>query len=201
MAYSTKGHRQNFFRVKYLVAGLGNIGEEYSRTRHNIGFMILDALADASRVSFESGRLADICSLKHKSRIFVLIKPTTFVNLSGRAVHYWLKKEKIPLERLLVVLDDTALPFGTLRIRAKGGSGGHNGLEHINQLLGTQNYARLRFGIGDEYHPGQQVGHVLGEWTEEEKSGLGERIETAARIILSFGTAGIARTMNEYNNK
>jgi PTH1 family peptidyl-tRNA hydrolase len=141
--------------VKYLIAGLGNIGEEYAGTRHNIGFTILDALAGSSGIRFESRRLADSCSLRHKGRTFVLIKPTTYVNLSGRSVHYWLKKEKIPLENLLVVLDDIALPFGRLRLRAMGGSGGHNGLEHINQILGTQNYARLRFGIGDEFHPGQ----------------------------------------------
>jgi PTH1 family peptidyl-tRNA hydrolase len=187
--------------VKYLIAGLGNIGEDYAGTRHNVGFMVLDALADEFDASFKSGRLADICSLKFKSRTFVLIKPTTYVNLSGRAVHYWLKKEKIPLDRLLVVLDDVALPFGRLRLRAQGGSGGHNGLEHINQILGTQNYARLRFGIGDEFHPGQQVPHVLGEWTEEEKSGLEESIKTATEIILRFGTVGPEQTMNEFNKR
>ncbi len=185
--------------MKYLIAGLGNIGEEYSGTRHNIGFMILDALAEASGVVFKSARLVDLCSLKHKGRTFLLIKPTTFVNLSGRALHYWIKKEKIPIERLLVVLDDIALPFGRLRLRASGGSGGHNGLEHINQILGTQQYARLRFGIGDTFHPGQQVSHVLGEWSEDEKSALDERIHTAAEIVLSFGSVGLERTMNLYN--
>jgi PTH1 family peptidyl-tRNA hydrolase len=187
--------------LKYLIAGLGNIGEEYAGTRHNIGFTILETLADASGIQFKSARLADICNLKHKGRAFVLIKPTTYVNLSGRSVFYWLKKEKIPLDNLLVVLDDTALPFGRLRLRARGGSGGHNGLEHINQILGTQNYARLRFGIGDDFHPGHQVSHVLGEWSEEEKSGLSERIRTAMEIILGFGTVGLEQTMNEYNKK
>jgi len=187
--------------VKYLIAGLGNIGQEYSETRHNIGFMILDALASTSNIQFKDKRLAFTCSLKHKGRTFVLIKPTTFVNLSGRSVNYWLKKEKIPVERFLVVLDDLALPFGSLRLRAQGGSGGHNGLENINQILGTQNYARLRFGIGDEFHPGQQVNHVLGELTEEEYTILDKCIESALEIILSFGTLGLERTMNEYNKK
>ena len=187
--------------MKYLIAGLGNIGEEYSVTRHNIGFLILDALAGASNIHFKDNRLAFTCSLKHKGRTFVLIKPTTYINLSGRAVHYWLKKEKVPLDRLLVVLDDLALPSGSLRLRAQGGAGGHNGLENINQILGTQNYARLRFGIGNEYYPGQQVNYVLGKWTEEEKSGLDESIRTAAEIILNFGALGLERTMNRYNKK
>lgn len=185
--------------MKYLIAGLGNIGEEYSGTRHNIGFMILDALAAASNIHFTSNRLAYTCSLKHKGRTFVLIKPGKYVNLSGRAIHYWLKKEKVPLYRFLVVLDDLALPSGNLRLRAHGGAGGHNGLEHINQVLGTQKYARLRFGIGNEFHPGQQVDYVLGKWTDEERSGLDERIETAGKIILGFGTLGLERCMNLYN--
>jgi PTH1 family peptidyl-tRNA hydrolase len=187
--------------LKYLIAGLGNIGVEYSGTRHNIGFMILDALAGASNSFFEPARLADRCSLKHRGRTFVLIKPSTYVNLSGRAVHYWLKKEKIPLDRFLVVLDDIALPYGKLRLRQHGGSGGHNGLEHINQIIGNQNYARLRFGIGDEFNRGQQINHVLGNWTDEEKSTLNDRMKAAGEIILSFGTAGLEQTMNTYNNK
>ncbi len=187
--------------MKYLIAGLGNIGEEYSGTRHNIGYTILDALASASNVCFQDTRLAFSTSLKYKSRIFVLIKPTTYVNLSGRAVHYWLKKEKVPLDRLLVVVDDLALPFGTLRLRPHGGDGGHNGLAHINQILGTQQYARLRFGIGNEYFPGSQVKHVLGEWTEEEERDLDDRIKVATEIILSFGAIGMERTMNQFNNR
>ena len=187
--------------MKYLIAGLGNIGEEYSGTRHNIGFMILDALAGASDSSFKPGRLADVCSIKHMGRTFVLVKPTTFVNLSGRAVHYWLKKEKIPLDRFLVAVDDIALPFGSLRMRAHGGSGGHNGLEHISKILGSGNYARLRFGIGGEFYPGQQVSHVLGEWTDEEIAILGDRIKMATEIVLSFGVVGLEQTMNTYNNK
>lgn len=187
--------------MKYIIAGLGNIGEEYSGTRHNIGFTILDALAAKSDVPFEPARLADRCSFRQRGRTFILIKPTTYVNLSGRSVHYWMKKDKIPLENLLVVLDDIALPFGTLRVRARGGSGGHNGLDHISSILGSQNYARLRFGIGSEFHPGQQVNHVLGEWTGDEKNGLTYRIDTACEIILSFGFAGLSQTMNRYNNK
>ena len=187
--------------MKYLIAGLGNIGEEYSGTRHNIGFTILDALASASNVSFKDSRLAFSANLKYKSRIFVLIKPTTYVNLSGRAVHYWMKKEKVPMDRLLVVVDDLALPFGTLRLRPHGGDGGHNGLAHINQILGTRQYARLRFGIGNEFFPGNQVRHVLGEWTGEEEEVLADRIKVARDIILSFGTIGLERTMNLFNNR
>jgi PTH1 family peptidyl-tRNA hydrolase len=187
--------------LKYLIAGLGNIGEEYSGTRHNIGFEILDALASASKVRFRDTRLAFSALLKYKSRIFVLIKPTTYVNLSGRAVHYWMKKEKIPLERLLVVVDDLALPFGTLRLRPHGGDGGHNGLAHINQILGTQQYARLRFGIGNGYMPGSQVRYVLDKWTEEEHQELTARIRLATEMILSFGTTGVEHTMNQFNNR
>jgi PTH1 family peptidyl-tRNA hydrolase len=187
--------------LKYLIAGLGNTGEEYSGTRHNIGFTILDALASASNVTFKDSRLAFSANLKYKSRIFVLIKPSTFVNLSGRAVHYWMKKEKVPVDRLLVVVDDLALPFGTLRLRPHGGDGGHNGLTHINQILGTQQYARLRFGIGNEFFSGSQVRHVLGEWTDEETDGLAGRIKVANDIILSFGAIGVERTMNLFNNR
>ena len=156
--------------MKYLIAGLGNVGEEYSGTRHNIGFSILDELAVKAGVQFRDSRFAFTSSFKYKSRILFLIKPSTFVNLSGRSVHYWLKKEKIPLERLLVVLDDIALPFGTIRFRAHGGDGGHNGLAHINHILSSTQYARLRFGIGNEFYPGGKVGHVLGEWTESPQS-------------------------------
>ena len=187
--------------MKYLIAGLGNIGEEYSGTRHNIGYTILDALASASNVTFKDSRLAFSANLKYKSRIFVMIKPTTYVNLSGRAVHYWMKKEKVPVDRLLVVMDDLALPFGTLRLRPHGGDGGHNGLTHISQILGTQQYARLRFGIGNEFFPGSQVRHVLGEWTNEEEDGLADRIKLANDIILSFGAIGVERTMNHFNNR
>jgi peptidyl-tRNA hydrolase, PTH1 family len=187
--------------LKYLIAGLGNIGEKYSDTRHNIGFNILDELAAGAGAKFQDRRFAYTSSFKYKSRIFFLIKPTTFVNLSGRSVHYWLKKEKIPPERLIVVMDDISLPFGTLRLKSNGGDGGHNGLFHIIQILSTKNFARLRFGIGNEFFPGGQVGHVLGNWTGTEKKELPDRVKLACDAILSFGTIGIERSMNEFNNR
>ena len=161
----------------------------------------MDALADAYNAHFRDGRFAFTSIIKYKSRTFILVKPSTFVNLSGRAVHYWLKKEKIPVERLLVVLDDIALPFGSIRLRPHGGDGGHNGLMHINQILATQQYARLRFGIGSDFLAGDQVRHVLGNWTEEEQPELKNHLKTACDTILSFGTIGLERTMNRYNNK
>jgi len=187
--------------LKYLIAGLGNFGEKYSNTRHNIGFRVLDAVGEAFGVSFDDKRYGFVSKLRHKSRIFVLLKPTTYMNRSGRAVNYWLKKEKIPVENLLVVVDDIALPFGTIRIRPRGGDGGHNGLYSISQILGTHEYARLRFGIGGEFQHGSQVNYVLGELTEEELEVLPERTEKAVEAIKSFGTLGVERTMTLYNNK
>jgi PTH1 family peptidyl-tRNA hydrolase len=187
--------------VKYLIAGLGNIGDEYARTRHNIGFDILDALAGASNISFKDKRYGFVAEYRYRARSYWLLKPSTFVNLSGNAVRYWLRKLKLPVENLLVVVDDIALPFGTLRLRARGGDAGHNGLNHIQTILGTAGYARLRFGIGSEFHPGRQVDHVLGDWDEEEAAKLPERIEMAGEIIKSFGVIGLERTMNMYNNK
>ena len=187
--------------MKYLVAGLGNIGNEYAHTRHNIGFDVLDALAGASNISFKDKRYGFVAEMKHRARTYVLLKPSTFMNLSGNAVRYWLRKEKLPLENLLVVVDDIALPFGTLRLRAKGGDAGHNGLNHIQTILGTTRYARLRFGIGNDFYSGQQVDYVLSEWTKEQEKALPERIEMAGEIIKSFGIIGLERTMNMYNNK
>jgi len=187
--------------MKYLIAGLGNIGDAYAHTRHNIGFDILDALAGVSNISFLDKRYGFIAEMKHRGRGYWLLKPSTYVNLSGNAVRYWLQKLKIPRENLLVVVDDLALPFGTLRLRGKGGDAGHNGLTHISAILGTNAYARLRFGIGNDYHPGQQVDYVLGEWDENEKKLLPERIEMAGEIIKSFGILGVERTMNIYNNR
>ncbi len=187
--------------MKYLITGLGNVGEEYRNTRHNIGFRILDALAGASNINFMDKRYGFISELKYKGRIFILLKPSTYVNLSGRAVNYWLQKEKISIENLLVITDDLALPFGTLRLKSRGSAGGHNGLESINMTLGRQDYARLRFGIGNEFFPGQQVNYVLGDWSEEEEKKLKERIDISGEIILSFGTIGAERTMNLYNNR
>ncbi len=187
--------------MKYLIAGLGNIGPEYKNTRHNIGFQILDALAGASNISFSDKRYGFIAEYKYKARTFILLKPTTYMNLSGRAVAYWLQKEDIELSNLLVLVDDLALPFGTIRLRAKGGAGGHNGLENINQVLGRNDYARLRFGIGDNFHKGFQVDYVLGEWSREEQKELPAKIDNCIEIINSFGTIGTERTMNFFNKK
>ena len=187
--------------MKYLVAGLGNIGNEYAHTRHNIGFDILDALAGASNISFKDKRYGFVSEMKYRARTFVLLKPSTYMNLSGNAVRYWLKKEKLPIENLIVVVDDLALPFGTLRLRARGGDAGHNGLNHIQNILGTTSYARLRFGVGNDFYPGQQVDYVLSGWSEEQEKALPERIALAGEIIKSFGMIGLQRTMNEYNNK
>ena len=187
--------------MKYLIAGLGNIGAEYARTRHNIGFKVLDRLAEESGATFVSARYGSVAELRHKGRMFVLLKPSTYMNLSGKAVAYWLRQEKIPQENLLVVVDDIALPFGTIRIRAKGSDGGHNGLKNIAELLGNGNYARLRFGIGGDFPKGFQIDYVLGEWTSEENEKLPEKLETAAAAVLSFGTAGLERTMNAFNHK
>ncbi len=187
--------------MKYLVVGLGNIGPEYKSTRHNIGFMVLDALAKASNISFMDKRYGMRGEYKHKGRTFVLIKPTTYMNRSGLAVNYWLKKENIPIEKLLIIVDDIALPFGVLRIKPKGGDGGHNGLANINQVLGTNAYARLRFGIGNEFFPGNQVNYVLSDWDHEEESKLDERIEICIEMIKSFGTIGVGLTMTNFNNK
>jgi len=187
--------------MKYLIAGLGNIGPEYKNTRHNIGFQILDALAEASNIHFNDKRYGFVAEYKFKARTFILLKPTTYMNLSGRAVHYWLQKENIDIKNLLVLVDDLALPFGTLRVRAKGGAGGHNGLDNINLVLGRNDYARLRFGIGDDFHKGFQVNYVLGEWSNEEKKELAFKIDDAIEIIKSFGTIGVERTMNFHNKK
>jgi PTH1 family peptidyl-tRNA hydrolase len=191
----------NFKQMKYLIAGLGNIGAEYKNTRHNIGFQILDALTGASNISFNDKRYGFVAEYKYKARTFILLKPTTYMNLSGRAVAYWLQKEKIELSNLLVLVDDLALPFGTIRVRAKGGAGGHNGLENINQVLGRNDYARLRFGIGDNFHKGFQVDYVLSEWSREEEKELPAKIDNCIEIINSFGTIGTERTMNFFNKK
>ncbi len=186
--------------MKYLIVGLGNIGAQYENTRHNIGFNILDALAKASNIVFTDKRYGFVSEYKLKGRTIILLKPSTFMNLSGNAVRYWLQKENIPQENLLVVCDDLALPFGTLRLKPKGGNAGHNGLGNIQDLIG-QNYARLRFGLGNNYPQGGQVRFVLGEWCEEEQNALPERIETACEIIKSFCLCGTQLTMTQYNNK
>ena len=187
--------------MKYLIAGLGNIGPEYHETRHNIGFMVADALARSGNVTFADGRYGATASLAVKGRKLILPKPSTYMNLSGNAVRYWLQKENIPLENLLVVVDDLALPFGTLRLKGKGSDAGHNGLKHIAATLGTQDYARLRFGIGNGFPRGGQIDYVLGQFDDQERQLLPERIETAADIVKSFCLAGLDFTMNHYNKK
>lgn len=187
--------------MKYLIAGLGNIGEEYNLTRHNIGFEVLDAFAESTNVSFKPDKLAFTAEAKFKGRTFVLIKPTTFMNLSGKAVNYYLQKEKIPLENLLVITDDISLPLGKLRLRGKGSDGGHNGLKNIIETLGTTEYARLRFGVGNEFAKGRQVDFVLGKWTQEEQAILLKRIPLAVELIKSFATIGLERTMTSFNSQ
>ncbi|MDO6438516.1 aminoacyl-tRNA hydrolase [Cyclobacterium sp. 1_MG-2023] len=185
--------------MKYLVVGLGNIGPEYELTRHNIGFLVLDRLADQKNLSWESNRLAFTSLLKHKGRQLHLIKPTTYMNLSGKAVNYWMKTLKIPKENVLVVVDDLALPFGKLRLKPKGSSAGHNGLKNIEELTGGQNYARLRFGIGDDFPKGRQIDYVLGRWSQEEIDTLPIYMDKAIEMITAFSTIGLEKTMNQYN--
>ena len=187
--------------MKYLVAGLGNPGKEYENTRHNIGFKILDALSEASNIAFSDGRYGWISEYKFKGRTFILLKPSTFMNLSGKAVNYWLQKESIPIEKLLVIVDDLALPLGSLRLRAKGSDAGHNGLKNITETLGSQDYARLRIGIGADFRQGQQVDYVLGEWNKQEKLELPAVIDTSVEIIKNFGTIGVDQTMTFFNKR
>ena len=187
--------------MKYLIVGLGNIGPEYQDTRHNIGFTILDALARASNVFFEDKRYGFVTQVKLKGRTLVLLKPSTFMNLSGHALRYWMQKEKIEIENVLVLVDDIALPFGTLRLKPQGSDAGHNGLKNIQDILGHNTYARLRFGIGNDFPKGSQVEYVLGKWDEEEQKLLPERVEKAIEMIKSFCLAGMQLTMTQYNNK
>ena len=187
--------------MKYLVAGLGNPGKEYENTRHNIGFKILDALAEASNIVFSDMRYGWITEYKFKGRTFILLKPTTFMNLSGKAVNYWLQKESISILNLLVVVDDLALPLGSVRLRAKGSDAGHNGLKNITEMLGSQDFARLRVGIGDNFRQGQQIDYVLGERDKEEKLELPAMIDTSVEIIKSFGTIGVNQTMTFFNKR
>jgi PTH1 family peptidyl-tRNA hydrolase len=185
--------------LKYLIVGLGNIGDEYRDTRHNIGFTVLDAMAMASNNSFIDRRYGSVCNMKYKGRRFILLKPSTFMNLSGNAVSYWLKKEKVPLENLLVIVDDLSLPTGIIRMRPKGSDGGHNGLAHINAVLGTDNFSRIRIGIGNNFMKGGQVDYVLSTWTSEEKIILKDKVNKVIEMIISFGTIGIELTMTGFN--
>ncbi|MEG9327310.1 aminoacyl-tRNA hydrolase [Salinimicrobium catena] len=186
---------------KFLIVGLGNIGPKYHNTRHNIGFKVLDFLAEQESLTFETQKLGDVTTYKFKGRTFILLKPSTYMNLSGKAVNYWLQKEKVPLENLLVITDDLNLPFGTIRVKTKGSDGGHNGLKDIQAQLNTTKYNRFRFGISDEFSKGRQVDYVLGEWDEEEEKQLPERLKKSVEVIKSFGTAGINNTMNTFNGK
>lgn len=185
----------------YLIVGLGNIGVEYADTRHNIGFNVLDAFAQASNTFFSSQRYGSVAEIRIKGNRVLLLKPSTYMNLSGKAVNYWMQAEKIPVENVLVIVDDVALPFGSIRIRAKGSDGGHNGLKHIAQTLGHANYARLRFGIGGDFPRGFQIDYVLGHWDKEETLSLPARIDVALQAIQAFVTIGLERTMNTFNNK
>ena len=186
---------------KFLIVGLGNIGEDYTNTRHNIGFEVLDFIAKEHDLKFKSDRLADTAELKHKGKQLVLIKPTTFMNLSGKAVNYWIQAEKIPVENVLVIVDELALPFGKIRLGPKGSDGGHNGLKNIQEILNTTNYPRLRFGISSEFNKGAQVNYVLGKWNDEEKKTLNDRVKIAADAVKAFSFIGLARCMNEFNTK
>ncbi|MBT8310789.1 MAG: aminoacyl-tRNA hydrolase, partial [Flavobacteriaceae bacterium] len=176
---------------KFLIVGLGNIGREYANTRHNIGFRILDHLADEENLTFETQKLGDLARYKYKGRTFVLLKPSTYMNLSGKSVKYWMTKEKVSKDNLLVITDDINLPFGTLRVKTKGSHGGHNGLKDLQDKLNTSVYNRFRFGISDDFSKGRQVDYVLGEWSNDEEASLPERLDKSIEIIKSFGTAGI----------
>jgi PTH1 family peptidyl-tRNA hydrolase len=186
---------------KFLIAGLGNPGGEYANTRHNIGFRILDFLAEKESLRFETAKLGAVCEYKHKGRTLFLLKPNTYMNLSGKAIRYWLDKENISLENLLVITDDLNLPFGTIRIKPKGSDGGHNGLKSIQEALGTTDYPRFRFGISDAFKRGHQVNYVLGEWSDEERTTLNERLPVAVDAIRSFAGAGLENTMTGFNGK
>jgi PTH1 family peptidyl-tRNA hydrolase len=185
--------------MKYLIVGLGNIGEGYKDTRHNIGFTILDAMAMASNIYFTDKRYGALCEMKYKGRNLILLKPSTFMNLSGNAVDYWLKKENIPLENMLVISDDIAIPLGSIRMRSKGSDGGHNGLAHISAILSTNEYPRIRVGIGNSFHKGSQVDFVLGTWTPEEKKFMTDRIPIVIDMIRSFAFVGTELTMTAFN--
>jgi len=186
---------------KFLIVGLGNIGEEYAETRHNIGFKIADELASSSSVKFSTERYADVAELKHKGKQLIIIKPSTYMNLSGKAVNYWMQSEKIEIDNIMVLVDELALPFGKIRIGPKGSDGGHNGLKSIQETLNTPNYPRLRFGIANEFSKGGQVNYVLGKWNDEELKTLQERIKIAADAMKAFAFIGLQRCMNEFNNK
>lgn len=184
---------------KFLVVGLGNIGAEYEETRHNIGFKVLDFLAEEENLTFESAKLGAVATFKHKGRSVLCLKPSTYMNLSGKAVNYWMEKESIALDNVLIITDDINLPFGTIRLKTKGSDGGHNGLKNIQNTLQTAQYPRFRFGIGAEFGKGKQVDYVLGKWNEDEAAALPERLKKSTALIRSFVFAGVKNTMNQFN--
>ncbi|WP_031426435.1 aminoacyl-tRNA hydrolase [Flavimarina sp. Hel_I_48] len=197
----TEANRTEASMKKFLIVGLGNIGPKYAETRHNIGFKILDAFAQDQEIKWSTDKLGDIATTKIKGRPVILLKPNTYMNLSGKAVRFWMQKEKIGLENLLVVTDDLNLDFGTIRIKTKGSDGGHNGLKDIQDQLMTHGYKRFRFGIGDRFSKGKQIDYVLGEWDKEEQKDMPERLDISSKAIFSFISDGIAKTMNTYNGK
>ena len=199
--FNAKSHLLNETDVmkKFLIVGLGNIGEKYHNTRHNIGFKILDELSKSKEFTFEDAKLGAVATFKHKGKSVLCLKPSTYMNLSGKAVRYWMEKESIPLENVLIVTDDINLSFGTIRLKTKGSDGGHNGLKDIQNTLQTTTYNRFRFGVGSNFGKGRQVDYVLGEWNEEETSKMTERLEKSVELIVSFVFAGVKNTMNQFN--
>ena len=187
--------------MKYLIIGLGNPGAEYENTRHNIGFKVLDKLVSLSNISFSTDRHANICEIMFKGRNLILVKPSTFMNLSGKSVQYWMQKTKVKQENILVITDDISLPFGVLRLRKKGSDGGHNGLNDIQEVLGNSAYPRLRFGVGNDFPRGRQADYVLSSFTDEDYQTLDERIEMAIKMVQAFTTNGIDRAMSDLNGK
>ncbi len=187
--------------MKYLIAGLGNMGPDYDDTRHNIGFEVVDELAKMFEITFKNDTLGDLAEFRHRGRTFILLKPSTYMNRSGKSIRHWLTKRNIKQENLLVVVDDLQLPLGKQRLRGKGSDGGHNGLKDIDQMLGGNKYSRLRIGIGNEFSKGRQVDYVLGKWSEEENEKLPEIIKTAAETVKAFGTIGLQYTMSKFNTK
>lgn len=199
--FNTEEKKEFTEMKKVLIVGLGNVGEKYQNTRHNIGFQVVDALAKEKEATFETEKLGDIAKFRYKGKQFILLKPSTFMNLSGKAIKYWMQKENIALDNLLVVTDDLNIDFGTIRIKGKGSDGGHNGLKDTQEKLGTTKYPRFRFGVGSNFSKGRQVDYVLGTWSKDEESLLIERIPKSVDAILSFGVAGLANTMNSFNGK
>lgn len=187
--------------TKYLIVGLGNIGAEYVNTRHNIGFKAVDFMANEAGTTFETVKLGSLAQIKVKNKILLLLKPNTYMNLSGKAVQYWMDKEKIAKENILIITDDLNLPFGSIRIKPKGSDGGHNGLKNIQLILNSSEYPRLRFGISDQFKKGQQVDYVLGDWTDEETTALKERLDVVSKAVKEFALAGLNNAMNNYNGK